>query len=76
MSEDRQKSGGGTGVVMLVVAILALLPILYVLSSGPVIWLTIHGYAPDVPLYAPLQWAGEHCEPFHKAFRWYLNFFV
>jgi hypothetical protein len=48
MSEERQKSGGGTGAIMLVVAILALLPILYVLSAGRVIWLMMHEYLSNV----------------------------
>jgi hypothetical protein len=55
MSEDRQKSGGGTGAIMLVVAILALLPILYVLSAGPVIWLIMHGYLSNVPSLEAIQ---------------------
>jgi hypothetical protein len=42
------------------VAVLLLVPILYVLSSGPAVWLTYRGYIPDgtegpaARLYAPL----------------------
>jgi hypothetical protein len=74
MSEEREKRGGGCAA--LVVAVLVLLPLLYVLSTGPVICLIHHEYIPNVQLYRPLQWAGNHCEPFDKTLRWYVSLFV
>lgn len=41
------------------VAIIVLLPIAYVLSTGPAVWLAAHKWIPDEPLiiYAPIGWA-------------------
>ncbi len=50
------------------VAVLLLTPILYVLSSGPAVWLTYRGYIPDgsqgpaARLYAPLLAIADRSE--------------
>ena len=41
--EDNEKHSGWTAAILLVIA-LALLPLLYVLSTGPALWLENHGY--------------------------------
>ena len=45
--EDDRKKRGGAGAITLVVAALVLVPILYVLSVGPAIWLWNCGYLSD-----------------------------
>ena len=59
-----------------VLLLLVLLPVLYILSVGPMIWLADHDYiSKDGNAYAPLQWACDGCEPFNKAVNWYMRFF-
>ncbi|MGE0609072.1 MAG: hypothetical protein AB7O62_18405 [Pirellulales bacterium] len=52
----RQNKRGGIAVIVLLVSVG--LPILYVLSLGPAVWLSTHGYINDDILdwfYAPLD---------------------
>jgi len=63
---------------MLAVA-LVVLPILYVLSSGPVIWLGVSGYVPlklvDA-FYEPLIWASDRSEAVERTSSWYYRLWV
>ena len=52
----------------------ALLAILYVLSTGPAAWLSINGYLPDnvyLAAYAPLSKAEDVCPPLAYAIGYY-----
>lgn len=76
MSERDEKRGGsgaaiGCGLVCL------FLPVLYVLSFGPVLWLHWQGYLPAnlLLVYTPLGWVSEVCEPFGNVLTWYKNLF-
>jgi hypothetical protein len=58
-------------------AVLAV-PTIYLLSMGPVLWMDLRGltptWAPDVPLYWPVQWIRENGpEPIRKAINDYLS---
>ena len=66
MNDKATKRGGGAVVVMALVAVLVLLPLLYVLSVGPVArladnglidqkWQTVFGV-----IYWPLDWTAEN----------------
>jgi hypothetical protein len=76
MKERDDKCGGATVVVVGLVLLLLLVPVLYALSVGPVIWLATHGYiSKDGNYYAPIQWVCDHCEPFDQAMDWYIGLF-
>ena len=76
MEDDREKRGGAgcaiTGVVLI------LLPMLYVLSTGPVAWLANGN--PSLrwvdTIYYPLGMLAKHCEPFRDSFEWYVRLWV
>ena len=58
------------------------LPVLYVLSSGPTFWL-IERYARGswvrrwaMFFYQPLEWLADLCPPFRDAIGWYVCLFV
>jgi len=59
--------------------VLPLLPILYVLSIGPVVWLNYHNHlSPEfVSAFAwfhyPITWLTNHCEPFGHFMLWYVE---
>ena len=75
MNEERQERNWNHS--LLISVVLLMLPLLYFLSSGPAIYLMNRGYiSKDGNLYAPLQWACDHCEPFHQAVKWYLRLFL
>jgi len=60
--------------VWLTVAVL-LLPILYVLSVGPVFWLHKHGYLgySALAIYGPLSYLYDSCQPVRYAIDWYAS---
>lgn len=74
---------GGRGVAVTLAVILPMLPILYVLSIGPVSWLINHQAIPaEGPVatglswfYAPFRLVLENCEPLKEFTAWYLAFF-
>jgi hypothetical protein len=54
---------------------LCALPMFYVLSLGPAVWLADRGYLPTEPLqvvYAPLIWLHEHT-PLSGPLDWYVE---
>jgi hypothetical protein len=76
---DQPKQPRSLVSVWLIVGAL-LLPILYTLSMGPMLWLATHGYLPQAArqflsdFYAPLWIAGGYV-PFLKQFLyWYAGF--
>jgi hypothetical protein len=78
MEEERSKSPTGLIVALFVLAV----PVLYVLSIGPVAYLsssgTIRYDRRDAAegFYAPLFWASENCEPFDHALERYIQLWV
>jgi hypothetical protein len=77
MGEREQKSGG-PGVAILCGIVLFLVPVLYVLSTGPVAWLANGN--PSLrwvdTIYYPLGMLAKHCEPFRDSFEWYVRLWV
>jgi hypothetical protein len=69
---DHDRKRGPVG--CLVVSIL-LLPVLYVLSVGPYVWLYEHGYLSDEVgrVYAPLDYLCTYCPPVRVALQGYLK---
>jgi hypothetical protein len=54
-------------------------PLLYLLSTGPAVWLVEHGYIDRNALehiYAPIGFCMEQSKWFQAAMAWYLSFFV
>jgi hypothetical protein len=64
-----------SGWTVAVIAFVVLMPILYVLSSGPAVWLYSKGLMGDGPfvVYKPLEMVGERSPTFMAALCWYLN---
>jgi hypothetical protein len=66
----RERSGGLT----VAVVVLLLLPVVYVFSSGPVIWLWTRDYISDdyrmviITVYAPLYYLNDHSATFRVMF--------
>ena len=71
MSERDEKRGGSGCAIGLV---FLLLPVLYVLSIGPVVML-VKGEPPMwfQVFYYPLAWLASSCKPFQDALNWYMG---
>jgi hypothetical protein len=75
MGEERKPSARSGCIVLAVV----MLPVLYVLSVGPMARLDVDGKLPfrriDPPygFYAPLFWLADNCKPIDDALRTYLK---
>ncbi len=79
MSESAEKEiSRGPPFVACALLVLMSLPVLYVLSLGPAIWLVENQYL-STPLaqwfYWPLELLGERSEFFTSCVRWYVEFF-
>ena len=63
--QEIKQGGGGTGPVLILAAMLLLVPLLYVFSIGPVVWLDSQVNFSEQTgvvlraIYAPLIWAME-----------------
>ena len=76
MSERDDKRSGLEYAIGLAL-LLILLPVLYVLSTGPAAWLWAHGYISEDALgvlYAPLNFACDCSEGVAVLFDWYTSF--
>jgi hypothetical protein len=77
MDDKATKRGGGTVVVLVLVVVLVVLPILYVLSIGPVVCLVSNGaIAPSLKpaidtVYSPLEWTVNNVPLVGTAIVWY-----
>ncbi len=58
--------------VLVAIAVI-LLPLGYVLSLGPAIWLHQHGVLSEYArvIYAPLEFLHDQCKPIGDALEWY-----
>ena len=68
---DSRRGGFGT-----VLWVAGLVLIVYVLSVGPVAKLIEHDVISEdlaAPVYAPLQWLADNCEPVDDFFGWYVD---
>ena len=74
--EEREGKRGGLGCALTGIALLLLfLPVLYVLSIGPVA-LLVNGNRPAwwiEAFYYPLEQLAQYCKPFQDAVNWYVE---
>jgi hypothetical protein len=80
MSEAQKKTGssGAAGAITFaILACLVAIPVLYVLSSGPLTWLYEHGYVGDwvYPFCAPFRLARNTFPLFQSFVDWYTGLF-
>ena len=67
--------------IFAVFGLLIVLPILYILSIGPLIWLADRNYVSRetaqriVVIYEPLQWPSSRCQPLKDFIGWYQSLF-
>ena len=76
---ERDDKRGGSGCAIGCVALLILLPVLYVLSVGPAAWFdSLLPQPTGSPIlrasYTQLEYLAENCEPIGTAIRWYVSF--
>ena len=72
------KSGFAGPVNVAAVGVLVLLPLLYILSAGPVIGLVSRGYISEgatMAVYYPLAFVCESCTPVGEGMCWYVDLF-
>ncbi len=72
--EKNTKSQGSGAVVVCILMLVVLLPVLYVLSIGPL----VRWYPNELPrwalvFYAPLIWLDENSEAFREFVTWYAD---
>ena len=61
------------------IVVLAITPLLYVLSVGPAAWLMMSGYLPQewyMRIYGPLSWLAVYYPKFESAISLYLRMWV
>lgn len=71
MTDNRRSSP----LAALVAAAILLLPVTYVLSVGPAVWLFDHGFLGEWAgvIYAPLEYLHSHCKPAAGVLDWYVE---
>ena len=71
--------------MLTVTVCLTVLPVLYFLNLGPLLWLDDNGYFAGLPwwaddiylgAYAPLFWLGDSVPPFDRLLHWYLHLWL
>jgi hypothetical protein len=65
-------------IIAALLLLLFFLPVLYVLSVGPAVWLVNNGSLDEdtaKAFYWPLRIAIEACSPFRDALAWYISLF-
>jgi hypothetical protein len=75
---ERSPHGGGALACALLLVLVAL-PVLYVLSLGPAIWLGHNRMVnTDIlqTIYSPLEWLYNNVEATKPLFDWYLSFWL
>jgi len=80
MEEREKESGAARIMIFAVVGVLIALPVIYVLSTGPAMWLNNHRYISSDEgfvweFYGPLRWVTSHCKPVNDFVLWYVNLF-
>jgi hypothetical protein len=77
--DAREEKKGGRGCAIGLVVMLLLLPVLYVLSFGPVYAIAVRFPATKeflAAVYRPVIYLGEHFEPMRGVFDWYMGFWL
>lgn len=72
------KSGFAGPVTVAAVGVLVLLPLFYILSTGPVIGLVARGYVSEsamIAVYSPISFVCDRCTPLDDGMRWYVDLF-
>jgi hypothetical protein len=73
-----KRSAGGAAAVAVIVVVFLILPMVYLLAIGPIVWLHRRGHLELGPnsiiarVYAPAEWAAEVCPPFGQAVQMYV----
>jgi hypothetical protein len=80
--EERDEKRGGWGCAIGLALLLVLLPVAYILSTGPFEWLEDRGYmSPDTAqaiadvVYAPLRLMTDRCKPLLDFVLWWDSLF-
>jgi len=79
MDKDPERERSGIGRAMIVIAILVALPVLYVLSIGPVgLFVVETGMEADgvKAFYAPVVWLARNNATFGRLLKWYIDFWA
>jgi hypothetical protein len=74
---DRDGKRGGSRVAIGCGLVVFLVPVVYVLSIGPVVWLMRSPSGPPQwfqVFYYPLAWLAGNYKPFQVALGWYMGF--
>lgn len=76
MEREREPTRGAVGAA----AFVLMLPVLYVLSSGPFAWLAVHDYVNEnmwYVIYAPVAWVYDRApEPLQHLTEWYIELWL
>lgn len=76
---ERQKETRAQPLAVIIIVVLLMLPVFYVLSVGPAVWLISQGYLDDGAarwFYGPLEWLAERSEMIRSCFQWYVSLFL
>jgi len=75
---DARRFGGSTAILVALVAILMLMPLLYVGALGPLVWLhstgriTVEENSLVAKAYRPLEYVADKCPPLQTAVEGYV----
>jgi hypothetical protein len=73
------KASASPIVAATLILFLVVAPLLYLLSTGPAVWLVQQGYLSVEwmeKVYAPLGYLVDHWKWFEAVMQWYLSFFI
>jgi hypothetical protein len=76
--KERDKKSNGTGCISVLVLTLLFLPVLYMLSLGPAMWLIQGDYISASTwdaIYLPVLWIADQSDSFGQILDWYMDFF-
>ncbi len=80
MDDKPVKRGSGGGAAVAAIALVAfVLPLIYLLAIGPLVWLSNRGYVSVEPgsfvgrVYYPAEMLAQRCPPFMRAVQLYVN---
>ena len=73
------KTSASPVVAAALILLLLAAPLLYLLSTGPAVWLVQNGFLSSEwveGIYAPVSYCVQHSPWCEAAMRWYLGFFI
>jgi hypothetical protein len=74
-----KRAAGGAAVMATIAVVFLLLPMIYLLAIGPIVWLHRRGYVNVDPgsfiarVYYPAEMAAQNCQPFARAIETYVS---